>query len=94
MASFLSAAPLLVILSRHKPWVFAISGLLIGGNLLYIYVLAPRLQSVSAACPADAPDACNFASRFSRIVLWISLVMYAVGVLSAFILGPLLMRFG
>jgi mercuric ion transport protein len=94
VASFLSAAPWLVTLSRHKTWVFAVSGILIGGNLLYMYVLAPRLQRADGACPADAPDGCELASRFSRIVLWISAGIYAVGVFSAFVLGPLLMRFG
>jgi len=94
VASFLSAVPWLVMLSRHKAWVFAISGLLIGANLIYIYVLMPRLQDSGAACPTYAPRACNSASRLSRVVLWISLAIYAIGVLSAFVLGPLLMRFG
>jgi hypothetical protein len=74
--------------------VFAISGLLIGGNLLYVYALAPRLQRQGTACPADAPDACASASRFSRVVLWVSAGIYGIGVFSAYVLGPLLMRFG
>ena len=94
VASFLSAVPWLVALSRHKTWVFAISGLLIGGNLLYVYGLAPRLRRQGAACSADAPDACESASRFSRIVLWISAAIYGIGVFSAYVLGPLLIRFG
>src|SRR5262249_55188289 len=56
VASFLSAVPWLVTLSRHKTWVFAISGGLIGSNLLYIYAVALRLQKTGEACPADAPD--------------------------------------
>src|SRR6185436_11763142 len=55
VASFLSAAPWLVTLSRHKVWVFTISGLLLGGNLLYVYVLASRLKDQGAACPTDEP---------------------------------------
>ena len=94
VASFLSAVPWLVTLSRHKMWVFAISGVLIGSNLLYVYVIAPRLQIAGAACPSDRPEACVTASRFSRTVLWLSTVIYIAGVFSAFILGPLLMRFG
>jgi hypothetical protein len=94
VASFLSAAPWLVTLSRHKNWVFAISGVLIAGNMLYVYLLAPRLQNAGAACSPDSPVACTVASRFSRIVLWVSAAIYAVGVFSAFVLGPLLMRFG
>jgi mercuric ion transport protein len=92
VASFLTAVPWLVTLSHHKTWVFAISGVLIAGNLVYVYAIAPRLQS--AACPVDAPEACASASRFSRVVLWISAVIYAIGAFSAFVLGPLLMRFG
>src|SRR5437899_8121592 len=58
VASFLSAVPWLVVLSRHKAWVFSISGLLIVGNLIYVYVVAPRLRQQGLACPSDAPDAC------------------------------------
>src|ERR1700756_3030558 len=76
VASFLSAAPWLVTLSRHKNAVFLISGLLIGGNLLYVYVIAPRLQAQGDACSADAPDACTSVSRFSRVILWISAALY------------------
>jgi hypothetical protein len=94
VASFLSVVPWLVTLSWHKVWVFAISGLLISGNLLYVYVIAPRLKDQDGACPIDDPDACASASRFSRIVLWVSATIYAVGLFSAFVLGPLLMRFG
>jgi hypothetical protein len=94
VASFLSAVPWLVTLSRHKFWVFTISGLLIGCNLLYAYVIAPRLQKAGTACPTDAPEACVSASRVSLLVLWVSAAIYAIGVFSAFALGPLLMRFG
>ena len=86
VASFLSAVPWLVVLSRHKAWVFSISGLLIVGNLIYVYVVAPRLRQQGLACAS--------ASRFSRILLWVSATIYAVGVFSAYVLGPLLMRFG
>ena len=74
--------------------VFAVSGLLIASNLLYVYVLSPRLQQQGATCPTDEPDACAAASRFSRIVLWVSAAIYVAGVFSAFVLGPLLLRFG
>ena len=93
-ASFLSALPWLVTLSQHKGVVFLISGILICCNLLYVYVVARRLQERGASCPADLPEACSSASRFSRAVLWTSATIYAIGVFSAFVLGPLLMRFG
>lgn len=92
VASFLSSVPWLVTLSRHKGWVFSVSGALIASNLLYVYWLAPRLQA--GACPADAPEACLGASRLSRAVLWVSAAIYGVGFFSAYLLGPLLMRYG
>jgi len=87
VASFLSAVPWLVTLSHHKNWVFLISGMLITGNFIY-------LKSRTAACPTDEADACAAATRTSRIVLWISAAIYCIGVFSAYVLGPLLMRFG
>ena len=94
VASFLTAVPWLVTLSRNKHWVFLVSGMLILGNILYVYALAPRLRARSLGCSLDDPRACLAASRFSRIVLWISAGLYAIGFCSAYLLGPLLMRFG
>lgn len=67
--------------------MFAVSGLLIGANFVYIYVLSPRLRG----CSIDAPEGCDTATKFSRVVLWISSVIYAIGFFSAFLLGPILM---
>ena len=94
VASFLSAAPWLVTVSRHKNWVFLVSGALITANFLYIYALAPRLRAQGEACPTDAPGACDTASTVSRAMLWLSAVIYSIGVFTAYLLGPLLMRFG
>src|SRR4051812_49873489 len=66
VASFLAAAPWLVTLSRHKTWVFVVAGLLIGGDLLYGFFLAPRLQVKGAAWPADAPTARGAGRRVNR----------------------------
>ena len=94
VASFLSSVPWLVTLSRHKNWVFLIAGLLIGGNFLYVYALAPRLQARARGCPIDTPNACTTANKTSRVLLWTSAVIYCIGAFSAYVLGPLLMRFG
>lgn len=87
VASFLSAAPWLVTLSQHKVWVFAVSGVLIAANFVYVYWIAPRLQAQGVSCPTDNPSACATASR---VILWMSAVIYAVGFFTAFVLGPLL----
>lgn len=94
VASFLSTVPWLVTMSHQKNWVFIVSGVLIASNFAYVYVLAPRLQTRGAVCPIDSPGACILVSRTSRTILWISTVVYCCGVFSAYILGPLLMRWG
>lgn len=90
VVSMLSFLPWLVTLSRHKPWTFAISGLLIGLSFLNMYVIAPRLRANEACVPGDT--ACGEASRISKVVLWVAAAIYAVGFLVAYVLGPLLMR--
>jgi mercuric ion transport protein len=94
VASFLSAVPWFVTVSRHKNWVFAVSGMLIAANIFYTYALAPRFGVQGGACPVDAPAPCEGARTMSRAILWISFVIYSTGLFSAYALGPLLMRFG
>jgi mercuric ion transport protein len=93
VASALSAAPWLVTMSHHKHWVFVVAGLLIAGNFVYVYAIAPKLQARSRACDPNDPTACQTASRFSRIVLWCSAGLYMIGCFTAYLLGPILTRF-
>ena len=93
VATVLAEAPWLVALSHHKHWVFIMAGLLITANFVYVYAIAPKLQITSGACDPNNPSACQTASRFARIVLWFSALLYLVGCLSAYVLGPLLVRF-
>lgn len=92
VASVLSSAPWLVSLSRHKEWVFLASGLMIAGNFLYVYWLSPRLRQRGAGCAVGEAEACDTASRLSRVVLWVSAATYALGFFTAFLLGPILTR--
>lgn len=93
VASVLSEIPWLVTMSHHKHWVFIVAGVLISGNFVYVYAIAPKLQMRSGACDPNDPAGCQTASRFSRVVLWCSVVLYLVGGFSAYILGPLLAHF-
>lgn len=93
-ASFLLASPWLVTLARHKVWVFALSGGLIASDFLYIYWLSPRLKAQGHSCSvADGPTARDTATRISRAALWVAAVIYAVGFFTAYLLGPILVRF-
>lgn len=93
VASVLSQAPWLVAMSHHKHWVFLFAGLLIAGNFVYVYALASRLQEKHGACEPNDPAACQAASRFSRVILWCSAALYLVGCFTAYLLGPILVRF-
>lgn len=93
VATVLSDLPWLVELSHHKHWVFIVAGLLITGNFVYTYAIAPRLQRRVGACDPNDPVACQTASRLSRVVLWCSAGLYMVGCFTAYLLGPLLVHF-
>jgi mercuric ion transport protein len=86
VASALSFLPWLVTLSRHKDLTFGISRM----ELLKVYYIVPRLRRKE--CSPDNPSACADASRLSRILLWVSAAIYAVGFLVAFVIGPILSR--
>lgn len=92
VASFLSAVPWLVTLSRHKVWVFGISGTLIALSFVNLYYLAPRLKAKALACPPDDPRACEVASSVSKVILWVAAAIYLSGFFVAYALGPLLER--
>ena len=93
VATVLSEVPWLVALSHHKHWVFVVSGLLIAGNFIYVYVIVPKLKVKNEACDPSDPSACGTASRFSRALLWCSAGLYLMGFFSAYLLGPLLVKF-
>jgi mercuric ion transport protein len=93
VASILYSLPWLVILSHHKPIVFSISGVMIALGFIYTYRIAPRLRLTSGACDPNDPSACTMADRLSRVLLWLSAALWAVGAFTAFLLGPILVRF-
>ena len=90
VASTLSAFPWLVALSHHKIWTFTTSGVLIGASFVNMYWFAPRFRARS--CSPYHPEACEEASRLSRLILWFSAILYASGFFAAFVLGPILTR--
>jgi mercuric ion transport protein len=90
VATVLAEVPWLVAVSHHKRWVFLVAGLLITGNFVYVYAIAPKLQMRNGACDPNDSAACQTASRFSGIVLWCSAGLYLVGGFTAYILGPIL----
>ena len=90
VATVLSSVPWLVKLSHHKVWVFTTAGILIILAFVQTYAIAPRLRRSAVDCPPNNPQACYEASRFSKVVLWLAVVIYAVGFFVADVLGPIL----
>jgi mercuric ion transport protein len=88
VASMLSFLPWLVTLSHYKRVTFLVGGVLITLSFANMYYLAPRLRAQQ--CSPDNPTACEDASRASAILLWISAMIYSVGFLVAYVLGPFL----
>ena len=85
VASMVSFLPWLVTLSHYKRVTFFISGVLITLSFVNMYYIAPRLKAQE--CSPDNPTACEDASRASKVLLWISAVIYAVGFFVAYVLG-------
>jgi hypothetical protein len=91
VVSTLSYLPWLVTLSRHKQWTFTISGGLIALSFFNItYFIAPRQSG--RECSPDNPAACDDASQFSKILLWVSAGIYLAGFFVAYVLRPILTR--
>jgi hypothetical protein len=90
VAGAVSSLPWLVPLSRNKEWVFLGAGVLIAAN----WVLMRRWRRAVLACEvppgggSSVVSACEAASRFSRVVLWVSTALYAVGFVVAFVALP------
>jgi hypothetical protein len=89
VASLLSAAPWLVGFSHHKAWTFSIAGALIAVSFVMTYVIAPRLRP-GEVCDANDPTTCGEVSKLSRVLLWLSALIWSCGFFVAYLLGPIL----
>jgi hypothetical protein len=82
LAGVVSAFPQLVWLSEHKAGVFAAAGILlaVSGGLIW--------RARSLPCPVEplAARSCMRLRRISTVLYAVSLVLFAVGVLFAFVL--------
>jgi hypothetical protein len=72
VASAVSTAPWLAVVSRHKELVFALSGLLMALNY-WLVVVRPRACAPGDLCHVDSP-----LMRWNRRVFWLSAGIYFV----------------
>ena len=87
VAALTSSVPGLVWLSQHKGWVFLVAGLVIAGSRLYNERVAPRVVVQGASCPPAL-------GRWTRRVWWLSVMLYAVGLMAVYVVGPVLLGSG
>ena len=84
VASLVSTAPWLVALSRHKEWVFALSGLLLAANYWALYRSGGAACEVGGVCHPSHP-----VGKWMRRVMWGSVGLYVVGFAAAYLSLPL-----
>lgn len=84
VAAMTSAFPFLIVLSKHKIWVFAFSGimLLISGWLMF---------RSGRACPTEEKlaRACSTAFKWNKRIYWASVIIWTIGFTAAYLLLPI-----
>jgi len=84
VVSVVSSFPILITLSLHKPWVFAISGIL-------IVISAYTMYRPNRSCPSD-PELgrlCRNSQRWNLHIFWLSVILWSVGFFTAFLALPM-----
>lgn len=81
LVALLGTFPQLIWLSTHKVWVFGIAGLLL------LMTAGLRLHSSAQSCPVnyESEIACRKARAISSVVFWLSLALFLIGALFAFL---------
>jgi len=85
----LPGAAWLLELSHYKLYLFIFAGAMIALNFLLVYW--PRSK---VACTIGGGKACAQAGRFNKVILWLSAVIYAIGLFGAYLVLPLRQALG
>lgn len=86
VVSLISVFPWLVELSKHKKWIFLLTGVLILSNAYLLY-WKPRMQ---INCDLAGGEGCEKTGRFSKLVLSVAVAIYLFGLFFSYGLVPLL----
>ena len=92
VAGIVSDFPFLIILSQNKEWVFAFAFLLMGINFYLLYWRKKKNISCEYV-PGKKETACDVASRWGKIILWISFVILLIGFFVSYLLLPFMQLF-
>ena len=91
MAGITANAPWLITFSKYKLITFIVAGGLIGTSFWFAYG-----KKDQAACEIDEhgkETACNTASRWSKVILWISAGLYVIGFTASYLYVPITQLF-
>lgn len=99
VASTLSMMPWFVTIAVHKKWIFIVTALMLTLNAMVIYrrrvTTASEIQDLPnqrfakffmTVCDIDAKEYCEPVSKAAKIIFWISVLMFLIGFIFAYIL--------
>jgi len=89
VAGLVSDLPFLRSLSLYKEWTFSIATLLIAFNFWLVYRKKPQ-DTVCEISENGEETACDTASRWSKVILWLSAGLLFIGFFMAFLALPLM----
>ena len=92
VAGVVTDFPFLITLSKNKGWVFGFAFGLMALNFFLVY----RKKKDNLSCeyvPGKKETACDVASRWSRIILWISFALLLIGFSVSYLLLPIMRLF-
>jgi len=89
VASLSSALPFLIVVSKYKIWVFIFSGVMLAISGWVVYGSAQ-------SCPTDPQQAkiCNSAKIWNKRVYLVSVIIWSIGFIAAFVALPVRMALG
>ena len=85
VSAYATSLPFIIPLSQHKGWIFVIAGILIGIN--FLFTLKPKSKIV---CAVTGGKGCDAAGKFTRTMMWISLIIYVIGAFMAYGIVPIM----
>lgn len=88
VAGLVSSLPILVTLSRYKQWTFLFAGLMLALNFYLFYGRKQKAEACEVN-PDGSTSACATAARWSKVILWISTVLFLIGLFMAYAWFPL-----
>ncbi len=89
VAGVVSDFPLLIDLSKNKSWIFAFAFTLMAFNFFLVY----RKKKQDLSCeyiPGQKETACDVASKWSKVILWISFLLLLTGFFVSYFLLPII----